>query len=88
MTVDMDAEIVMVSQDILSKLVKAPSQLKAGTTSVVSDKQRELIMSLMKKAELTVDGLAGIISRKFSKHSLDEITSTEASTLIETLQAM
>ena len=87
---DLDAEIMLAKADDLAKLREntPKSQLADGVKSTASIKQTELISSLMNKLELTVDGLNGIISRKFSKYAVSELTMSEASVLIETLQEM
>ncbi len=87
---DMDAEITMAGAELLSKLqaTKPKSALVAGVRAPASVAQVGEIDRLCKQKELTSDGLAGVISRKFGKHSIGECTQAEASTLIETLMAM
>lgn len=71
------------------KTLPSPTATPVGDTKVkVSDKQVDFIDGLCKSKELTVKALKGILERKFSKGDLSELTSTEASTLIETLQGM
>lgn len=71
------------------KSLPSPTATPAGDTKVeISDKQVDFIDKLCKDKELTVKALKGILERKFSKGDLADLSSTEASTLIETLQGM
>lgn len=89
--IDMDTEIKMAPAEALAKLgkaPKAPSQLRENVSPALSEAQVGEVKRLQAKAELTEDGLNGIISRNFEKNALSELTRTEASSLIETLSSM
>jgi hypothetical protein len=87
---DMDAEIVMASAELIGKLSanRPKSQLKDGVQSAPSGAQIDLLNKLCKQKELNSAGFVGIMQRKFNKNELSECTMAEASTLIETLTAM
>ncbi len=65
-------------------LTRSPDSGPVG----VSHSQLDFIDGLAKTKELNMKGLNGIIDRKFGKKSVTELTSLEASTLIETIQQM
>ncbi len=76
------------TKEEIDKLPKVSASPDGGTAVAISHKQMDFIDSLCKGKELTVKGLLGIIDRKFSKKAISDLTGTEASALIETLQGM
>lgn len=89
-TVDMDAEIVMTSAELLAKLGsnKPVSGLRNGVKSQPSDAQIDMLNRLCKKKELNNASFVAIMQRKFDKNELSDCTQAEASILIDTLQEM
>lgn len=71
------------------KLLPKPTAVPdGGTKAGITDNQVDFLGGLCKAKELTAKALSLIIERKFGKDSLAALSSTEASTLIETLQGM
>lgn len=86
------AEACFSTKDDLNGLPKptpTASHPDQGADTKVSPKQVDFIDALSKKKELTVKGLSRVIARKFpGKTNIGELTSQEASVLIDTIQAM
>lgn len=87
---DLTTKIVMATKEQIEALPPAPvGQKKVGDSldKPISKKQADYINELAGKKELTLDYVLSTVERKFAKKELDELTSAEASQLIDTLKA-
>lgn len=86
----LEEKITMATAEDLAKIPPAATskQPKDALDQKISTEQNDFIGKLAVAKELTVDGVLKIIERKFNKNEIDELTRSEASTLIETLKAL
>lgn len=86
---NLDNECPYTRPEVLSKLTpsKASSGPK-GVSTAMSKAQYQFITSLCEKKDVSVTALGELVSKKFSKDEVDDLTSGEASQLIELLQQM
>lgn len=85
---NLEAEVRYSTKEDIDSLPKPTAQVEGSTAAKMTTAQQDFIDALCRKKELTIKGLLGIIERKFNKKELGELTGSEASVLIETLQRM
>jgi hypothetical protein len=87
---DLDSEFKMATAEQLERLpAVTPIKNKgAGINAKMTKAQANFINTLSKQHELTTEALSKLAASKFGKPDLDELTGSEASVLIQTLQTM